>query len=55
MSIYPNKTEPDLTNLTKIAGQEKNQRAKRLKNETFKQIHDKNLALFLKLIAEKLT
>ena len=44
MSIYSNVTEQDMNNLRKLAEQQKNQRAIRIKNRILKQIHDKKLA-----------
>ena len=43
MSIYSNVTEQDLTNLRKLAEQEKDQRALKTKNRFLKQIHDVKL------------
>ena len=44
MSIYCNVTEKDLINLRKLAEQQKNQRALKIKNRTLKQTHDIKLA-----------
>ena len=40
MSIYPNVTEQDLDNLRKLAQQQKEQRAFKIKNRVLKQTHD---------------
>ena len=40
MSIYSNVTEQDLENLRKIAEQQKNHRAEKIKNRVLKQTHD---------------
>ena len=39
MSIYSNVTEQDLINLRKLAEQQKNQRALKIKNRILKQSH----------------
>ena len=44
MSIYSNGTEQDLNNLRKLAKQQKNQRAEKIKNRFLKQTHDVKLA-----------
>ena len=44
MSIYSNVTEQDLINLPKLAEQQKNQRALKIKNKILKQTLDKKLA-----------
>ena len=44
MSIYSNVTEQDLINLCKLAEQQKNQRAEKIKNRNLKQTHDIKLA-----------
>ena len=44
LSIYPNVTEKDLINLSKLAEQQKNQHANEIKNRTLKQTHDKKIA-----------
>ena len=40
MSIYPNITEQDLFNLRKLAEQQKNQLAEKIKNRILKHTHD---------------
>ena len=54
MSIYSNVTEQDLINLRKLAEQQKNQRALKIKNRILKQTHDINLAESLSPITKKL-
>ena len=54
MSIYSNVTEQDLDNLRKIAQQQKNQRALKIKNRILKQTHDIKLAESLSPITKKL-
>ena len=54
MSIYSNVTEEDMINLRKLAEQQKNQRALKIKNRILKQIHDINLAESLSPITKKL-
>ena len=54
MSIYSNITEKDLENLRKLAQQQKNQRAEKIKNRILKQTHDIKLAESLSPITEKL-
>ena len=44
MSIYSNVTEQDLFNLRKLAEQQKNQGALKIKNRTLKQTHVIKLA-----------
>ena len=43
MSIYSNVTEKDLENLRKLAEQQKEQRAPKIKNRILKQTHDEKL------------
>ena len=54
MSFYPNVTEQDLENLRKLADQQKNERALKIKNRILKQTHDIKLAESLSPITEKL-
>ena len=54
MSIYSNVTEQGLINLRKLAEQQKNQRAERIKNRILKQTHDVKLAESLSPITSKL-
>ena len=54
MSIYSNVTEGDLINLRKLAEQQKNQRAERVKKRILKQTHDVKLAESLSPISTKL-
>ena len=54
MSIYSNVTEQDLDNLRKLAEQQKEQRALKIKNRILKQTHDIKLAENLSPITEKL-
>ena len=54
MSIYSNVTEQDLINLRKLAQQQKEQRAEKIKNRILKQTHDKKLAESLSPITKKL-
>ena len=54
MSIYSNVTEEDLSNLRKLAEQQKEQRAIKFKNRILKQTHDIKLAGSLSPITEKL-
>ena len=54
MSIYSNVTEEDLINLRKLAEQQKNQRALKIKNRILKQTHDIKLAESLSPITKKL-
>ena len=44
MSIYSNVTEQDLNNLRKLAEQQKEQRAPKIKNSILKHTHDVKLA-----------
>ena len=54
MSIYSNVAEEDMVNLRKLAEQQKNQRALKIKNRILKQTHDKKLAESLSPITKKL-
>ena len=54
MSIYSNVTEQDMINLRKLAEQQKNQRALKIKNRILKQTHDVKLAELLSPITKKL-
>ena len=54
MSVYSNVTENDLENLRKLADQQKNQRALKIKNRILKQTHDIKLAESLSPITKKL-
>ena len=54
MSIYSNVTEKDLDNLRKLANQQKNERARKIKNRFLKQTHNVNLAESLSPITKKL-
>ena len=54
MSIYSNVTEKDDLNLHKLAEQQKEQRALKIKNRILKQTHDVKLAESLSPITEKL-
>ena len=54
MSISSNVTEKDLDNLRKLAQQEKNQRALKIKKRILKQTHDVKLAESLSPITKKL-
>ena len=54
MSIYSNVTEQDLDNLRKLADQQKEQRALKIKNRILKQTHDLKLAESLSPITERL-
>ena len=54
MSIYSIVTEQDLINLTKLAQQQKEQRAEKIKSRFLKQSHDVKLAESLSPITEKL-
>ena len=54
MSIYSNVTEQDLDNLRKLAQQQKEQRALKIKNRILKQTHDIKLAESLSPITKKL-
>ena len=53
MSICSNVTEKDLDNLRKLAEQQKEQRALKIKNRILKQTHDKKLADSLSPITKK--
>ena len=54
MSIYSNITKQDLIILRKLADQQKEQRALKIKNRILKQTHDIKLAENLSPITEKL-
>ena len=54
MSIYSNVTEKDSDNLRKLAEQQKNQQASKIRNRILKQTHDIKLAEFLSPITGKL-
>ena len=54
MSLYSNVTEQDLNNLRKLAEQQKEQRALKIKNRFLKQTHDIKLAESLSPITKKL-
>ena len=54
MSIYSNVTEQNLENFRKLAEQQKNQRAEKIKNRILKQTHDIKLAESLSPITKKL-
>ena len=54
MTIYSNVTEKDLENLRKLAEQQKEQRALKIKNRILKQTHDVKLAESLSPITTKL-
>ena len=54
MSIYSNVTEQDLINLRKLAEQQKEQRALKIKKRILKETHDKNLAESLSPITKRL-
>ena len=54
MSIYSNVTEEDLINLRKLAEQQKNERALKIKNRILKQTHNVKLAESLSPITKKL-
>ena len=51
---FSNVTEKDLGNLRKLAEQQKNERALKIRNKILKQTHDKKLAESLSPITEKL-
>ena len=53
MSIYSNVTQQDLISLHKLAEQQKNQRAKKIKYRILKQTHDIKLAESFSPIAKK--
>ena len=54
MSLHSNVTEQDLNNLRKLAEQQKNQRALKIKNRILKQTHDNKIAESLSPITKKL-
>ena len=54
MSIYSNVTEKDMENLHKLANQQKEQRAEKIKNRILKQTHDIKLAESLSPITKEL-
>ena len=54
MSIYSNVTEQDLNNLRKLAEQQKEQRALKIKNKILEKTHDVKLAESLSRITERL-
>ena len=54
MSFYSNVTDQDLINLRKLAKQQQNQQALKIKNRFLKQTHDFKLAESLSLITKKL-
>ena len=54
MSIYSNVTEKDLIKLRKLAEQQKNQRAEKIKNRILKQTHHAKLAEKLSPKTEKI-
>ena len=54
MSFYSNVTKQGLINLRKLAEQQKNQRAEKIKNRIVKQTHDVKLAESLSPITNKL-
>ena len=54
MNLYSNVTEQDLINLRKLAEQQINQRALKIKNSILKQTHDVKLAESLSPITKKL-
>ena len=54
MSIYSNVTEQDLDNLRKLAQQQKEQRALKIRNRILGQTHDKKLSESLSLITKRL-
>ena len=54
MSIYSNVTEKDLDNLRKLAEQQKNERALKIKNRILKQTHDIKLAESLSPTTDRL-
>ena len=54
MSIYSNVTEQDLINVRKLAEQQKNQRAEKIKNRVFKETHNFKSAESLSPITKKL-
>ena len=44
MSFYSNVTEEDIVNLRKLAEQQKNQRAEKIKNRILKQTYGKKIS-----------
>ena len=54
MSIFLNVTEQELINLRKLAQQQKEQRAEKIRNRILKQTHHKKLAESLSPITKKL-
>ena len=54
MSVYPNVTEEDLINLSKLAEQQEEQRAIKIKNKIINQTHDEKLTKNLSPITKKL-
>ena len=54
MSVYSNVTEQDLKTLGKLAEQQKEQRALKIKNINLKQTHDIKLAESLSALTKKL-
>ena len=54
MSIYSNVTEQDLITLRKLAEQQKNERAQKIRNKILEQTHDKKLAESLSPITKRL-
>ena len=54
MSIYSNVTEQDMINLRKLAQQQKEQRAIKIKNRILKETHDIKLAESLSPITKKI-
>ena len=54
MSIYANVTKEDLINFCKLAEQQKNRRAIKIKNRILKQTHDIKLAKNSSPLTEKL-
>ena len=54
MSIYSNVTEQDLINLRKLAEQQKEQRALKIKNRILEKTHDKKLAESLSPLTKRL-
>ena len=54
MSIYSNVTEQDLINLRKLAQQQKEQKAEKIRNRILKQTHNKKLAESLSPITKRL-
>ena len=54
MSIYSNVSEQDLINLRKLAEQQKNERALKIKNRILKQTHDDKLVESLSPLTKRL-